>query len=98
MCLIYECHNCTVHQILLGRLKGWACGMYGREGFGTASRALSYHWHATSVEMRDPEIVSPLHLPFSSCPVLNQDKSVALTGTCIASKTNYIHIQFCCTN
>jgi len=60
-CLIYESHNCTVHQILLGWLKGWACSMNGRDGFGKASRTWSYDWHAHSVEIRDPEIVSPLH-------------------------------------
>jgi len=37
-CLIYKHHNCIVHQILLGRLKEWACGMYGREGFGKGTR------------------------------------------------------------
>ena len=37
-CLIYESHNCTVQPILLRRLKGWACSVYGREGFGKASR------------------------------------------------------------
>ena len=60
--LINEHHNCTVlHQKLLGRLKGWACGMDATEGFGKSSRTWSYHLHAPSDEMRDPEIVSPLH-------------------------------------
>jgi len=47
-----------------GQLKGWACGMYGTEGFGKASRIWSYHLHATSVEITDAEIVSLLHSMF----------------------------------
>jgi len=34
---------------------------------------------------------------FLHAAVLNH-KSAALTGTCIASTINYIHIQSCCTN
>jgi len=35
---------------------------------------------------------------FLHAAVLNQDQSAALTNTCIANKTNYIHIQSYCTN
>jgi len=47
--------------------------------------------HAPSVKINDPEIVSPLSLHFLHVDVLYEDKSAALTGTCIAIKINYIH-------